>query len=640
MYQNAEQIRRIIMPDPTPINQQSPAPANNQPPAATPATDSASAPESLQPVRQTEHSDGSGSPRVYDPNDPNDIAPPPAPSSTGTQSSGGSQTGSTPRSYDPNDPNDIAPPSTPPPGSAGTSTSSQSSPTTSTSSQPSPTTSTSSTSSGTGSTQPTTTPATREATLRKKYVTDYKAKKEKEDNELNGNNTGSNAGGNANGGSGANPPAGANNVTANGTGSAPPTSGGKSIGDHIEEFADSDIAEWGSNISGDLFGSFSSANDVAQAYKKEGVSEDNADRMDKAAKGLNVIGSVADTTFNGLSLYSNARKTRRANQGHNKQEKSRARWATAASTFNMAGSLTNLGGSIAGAAGASDLAGDIVGTVGSGFGLVGSSLDLHNSVLDKRQNRRISAETGKLLAIDEEVNKASAEVKKARGDGKTPLNATQKEKLIAAKKARNNVKAANAMKYAKSNALRKANAAKGDIVKNSLGTAANALGFASSMSGIFLGTSGLAKAKAWTGFGANIGSMALKYLGMGIGKKMSSNAERTKNTEKKRDINEYIDKKVRDIVSEGAQDNVTEKEAKKIVLARLGVEFDGSKPETKLEGDTDLSDNQLMDGFNKLMLKRAKNIMESDKKNEMLTAMQLEPGATLEEIAEQLGAEF
>ena len=78
---------------------------------------------------------------------------------------------------------------------------------------------------------------------------------------------------------------------------------------------------------------------------------------------------------------------------------------------------------------------------------------------------------------------------------------------------------------------------------------------------------------------------------------------------------------------------LTDAEADKIALARLGV----SIPE--LSSDKPASDEEMMSGFDKVIMKRANNIMRAFNKDELLEALMLEKDATVEDVAAALKGE-
>ena len=78
---------------------------------------------------------------------------------------------------------------------------------------------------------------------------------------------------------------------------------------------------------------------------------------------------------------------------------------------------------------------------------------------------------------------------------------------------------------------------------------------------------------------------------------------------------------------------LTDAEADKIALARLGV----SVPD--LSGDKPASDTEMMTGFDKIIMRRANNILAAYNKDDMLDALMLSHDATVEEVAAALKGE-
>lgn len=78
---------------------------------------------------------------------------------------------------------------------------------------------------------------------------------------------------------------------------------------------------------------------------------------------------------------------------------------------------------------------------------------------------------------------------------------------------------------------------------------------------------------------------------------------------------------------------LTDSEADKIALARLGVSI------SDMSGDTPASDAEMMEGFEKVIMKRANNILKSYNKDEMLDALMLSHDASAEDIAAALKGE-
>lgn len=415
-----------------------------------------------------------------------------------------------------------------------------------------------------------------------------------------------------------------------------------SFADTVEEIADSDKLDLVNNILSDTTGTFGTTADLTEAYKGED---------DPAAEGMGLASTISGTVtggidlgVNALGLYSNARKMHRANKGHNKHEREKQRWSLASSVFNTAGSAVNLGSTLSGfgEGDTADAVGDWMGYAGAGLSTIGAALDTASVLTERGNSASVSNRADAYMKTDEDGSKA----KKASEDyeaAKKKNYASEEEKgdeLLKMKKARDSAKARKySMMYAKRKADRDHAATGGALAKSSLGLASSGLGFLGSGAGIILGAFGLDKAKAWTGFGINLASMATKYIGMAIGKHSEKKAEAAKNTQQTEDINKYLEEKVKKIKQEvGEKYNletpISDNEAKRIALSRLGVNVEGGISDEAVEGPA------LKDGFNRLMIKRAENILGADDKDKMLDALGLEPGATLKEVAEALGAEF
>ena len=78
---------------------------------------------------------------------------------------------------------------------------------------------------------------------------------------------------------------------------------------------------------------------------------------------------------------------------------------------------------------------------------------------------------------------------------------------------------------------------------------------------------------------------------------------------------------------------LTDAEADKIALARLGVSV------SDMSSDKPASDSEMADGFEKIIMKRANNIMRAYNKDEMLDSLMLSHDATVEDVAKALKGE-
>ncbi|MCR4779598.1 MAG: hypothetical protein K5876_00735 [Ruminiclostridium sp.] len=359
---------------------------------------------------------------------------------------------------------------------------------------------------------------------------------------------------------------------------------------------------------------------------------------DLAAGYNNTLGAVS-------SLYSARRsKSRRTKV----QQRFRGAQHIASALGNASGLAgTLLGSGKVGTGDAIRIAGGTLTAASGGMQVLSNVLGIIGDKKAKKHAKQISDKTGALANSDKygDAKAASADVAKVKSLKEKADPERYEKALAAAKKKRD---------AAKANKLAMGIASK--FNKNK--TNASTKGIGGIIGGAGKIWEGVASATniAGAGFIKSVLSPVIKKGTSIAQKKLDERDKKNAEKEKAKDdslrietIKEYLEGKREKIKAQAKSlsqssdladdekaamsDELTDAEADKIALARLGVDV------SDMSGDKPASDAEMMQGFEKVIMKRANNILRSYNKDEMLDALMLSHDATAEDIAKALKGE-
>ena len=361
------------------------------------------------------------------------------------------------------------------------------------------------------------------------------------------------------------------------------------------------------------------ANDLAGGYK-------------------NTVGAVS-------SLYS-------AKRSKSRRTKVRERFRGAQHITGALGNASGLAGTLLGSGkvGTGDairIAGGTLTAASGGMQVLSNVLGIIGDKKAKKHAKKISDKTGALAKSDKygDAKAASADVAKVKALKKKADPERYEKALAAAKKKRD---AAKANKLAMGIAS-KFNKNKSNASTKGIG---GIIGGAGKMWEGISNATGIAGA----GFIKSVLSPVIKKGTSIAQEKLDERDKKNEEKEKAKDdsmrietIKEYLEGKrekikeqaksvsksedLADDEKEAMSAELTDAEADKIALARLGVNV------SDMSGDKPASDAEMMEGFEKVIMKRANNILRSYNKDEMLDALMLSHDATAEDIAKALKGE-
>jgi hypothetical protein len=352
----------------------------------------------------------------------------------------------------------------------------------------------------------------------------------------------------------------------------------------------------------------------------------------------NTLGAVS-------SLYS-------AKRSKSRRTKVRQRFQGAQHITGALGNASGLAGTLLGSGkvGTGDairIAGGTLTAASGGMQVLSGVLGIFGDRKAKKHAKQISDKTGKLTKSDKygNVKDASANVAKVKAL-KEKADPERYEKALAAAKRKRDAAKANklAMGIASKFNKQKSNASTKGI--------GGIIGGAGKMWEGISNATGIAGA----GFIKSVLSPVIKkgteIAQNALDKRDKKNEEKEKekdNSMRMETIKEYLDGKrakikaqaqalakssdLADDEKSAMSEELSDAEADKIALARLGVDV------SDMSGDKPASDAEMMEGFEKVLMKRANNILRSYNKDEMLDALMLSHDATAEDIAKALKGE-
>lgn len=372
-------------------------------------------------------------------------------------------------------------------------------------------------------------------------------------------------------------------------------------------------------------------NDETDTDKKEEIRENN-EGATRAMGALSMISGGIGLYTNINNIYNLAKKRRNS---HNKRAIYEMTTSALSSTYGTFGSLGKIAsGGITtfgdpkntnqkAASTALGIFNSMIGTAANISGLVGGYVDQYQRY---KLRKKLETQSGIASAIDEDALKQDVDDSKD-GDRREYLG---KKRMLRSLKAK---------KYALQDAAEFHKIKNNQFRKNWIGSITSSLGTASTFFQVFNPKSSASGfLKAWTPLMTSLGGFANRLVGH-----ISDQSTGKKIKEKKLDvINRYLinkRNKLRDEVDEESDpskpdhnyfENVDDNTLDRITIARLGVDIPIN--------DDGLGEDELMEGFKALNMKRARNIMEASPKDRetMLSALGLTQDATLNEIASAL----
>ncbi|MBO6301731.1 MAG: hypothetical protein J6N15_04785, partial [Ruminiclostridium sp.] len=382
--------------------------------------------------------------------------------------------------------------------------------------------------------------------------------------------------------------------------------------------------------------------------KKEDEKKEDEDLLEK--KELPVkemamgVSAAYNNTIGAISSLYGAKKSK------SRKNKTRGRIKGAQHIMKAVGGLGSgigalLGSGNVGRAKKLGVAGGALSAASGGLNVLSSVLGIIGDKKAKKQAKQIADKAGSFSKGKYALSNTSDEVRKVRSL-KSKADPERYEKALKTAKKRRSTEKANklAMAIAEKFNRQKSKASTkgiGDIIS----------GASQMVTGIFsaVGIAGSGIVKNVIGPIINKGAEFAKNA---LDKRDKKNEEKEKENDasmRMDSIKEYLAGKRAKIKAQakkasGSSDlsedeksslagELTDSEADKIALARLGVSI------SDMSGDTPASDAEMMEGFEKVIMKRANNILRAYNKDEMLDALMLSHDATAEDIAAALKGE-
>ncbi len=375
--------------------------------------------------------------------------------------------------------------------------------------------------------------------------------------------------------------------------------------------------------------------------EEEGLLEKKALPVKEMAMG---VSAAYNNTIGAISSLYGAKKSK------SRKNKTRGRIKGAQHIMKAVGGLSSgigalLGSGNVGRAKKLGVAGGALSAASGGLNVLSSVLGIIGDKKAKKQAKQIADKAGSFSKGKYALSNTSDEVRKVRSL-KSKADPERYEKALKTAKKRRSTEKANklAMAIAEKFNRQKSKASTkgiGDIIS----------GASQMVTGIFsaVGIGGNGIIKNIIGPIINKGAEFAKNA---LDKRDKNNEEKEKEKDasmRMDSIKEYLAGKRAKIKAQakkasGSSDlsedeksslagELTDSEADKIALARLGVSI------SDMSGDTPASDAEMMEGFEKVIMKRANNILRAYNKDEMLDALMLSHDATAEDIAAALKGE-
>ena len=405
--------------------------------------------------------------------------------------------------------------------------------------------------------------------------------------------------------------------------------------DELGEFVPT-LAEHASNIMG--FGSASlsivnAAHADKNAIKAPGASDEQMDAANELSNTMGLFSGLIGTGLGAMDMFSNISKFKKDRRGNNQNK---ARQSFFKSIIGGTGALSGLfqtGSAISGLAGASGASG--------GLGIASSVTDVFGSLVDIHASRSNAAHHRNILgAMQDDYNGNNEFVAKDQSDYQQARSDYKRNRTDVNKKARDSEKAKfysmrMASHFASNTAKQESTNA---VLKGVFGLGSTLMGLGSgigALAGKTPGESGYA-----SGILGILGGIT-KYAGKAANAIADSHYKKSNKRSKDIFMKDYIDEKKKKISAEagGIQElagvSLSPTVCEKIAYLRLGADVDLS------DDRSDITDDIYNAAFNRLALKRANNILNSEDnlRHKMLTALGLGDHATPEEVAEMLGYE-